>query len=85
MVFDLMSCISEGYAFGISVHVVDIATGLSVACVVNTVKDLCAMLTYSRYPKLRFKGTDKLWGCRDYSSLKNNGYRCPDLRWREIW
>jgi hypothetical protein len=44
MVFDLMNCISEGYAFGIFVHVVDIATGLSVAYIVNTVKILRAML-----------------------------------------
>jgi hypothetical protein len=54
MVFDLMSCISEGYAFEISVHVVDIATGLSVAYVVNTVKILCAYATPDT-PKLRFR------------------------------
>jgi hypothetical protein len=62
MVFDLMSCISEGYAFGISVHVVDIATGLSVASVANTVKILCAMLL--PIPLNRdSESAYKLWGC----------------------
>jgi hypothetical protein len=42
--FDLMSCISEGYAFGICVHVVDSGTGLFVTCVLTTVENLCAML-----------------------------------------
>jgi len=45
-----MSCISEGYAFGISVHVVDFGTGLFVTR--TAVENLCAML-YPDTLKLR--------------------------------
>jgi hypothetical protein len=41
--FDEMSCISEGYAIGISVHVVDFGTGLFVTRTYHC-RNLCAML-----------------------------------------
>lgn len=77
LVFDLMSCISEGYAFEISVHVVDIATGLSAACIVNTVKDLYAMLLPIPLNEIQ-KAQINFRVAEVYSSHENKG--CLDVQ-----
>jgi hypothetical protein len=74
-----MSCISEGYAFEISVHVVDIATGLPMACVVNTVKDLYAMLLPIPLNEIQ-KAQINFGVAEVYSSHENKG--CLDV---QIW